>query len=216
MKIYRQPFLVIWIMIWCMTGIQSCSYNHFKGFEKVSRENILIPATFDTSFRKATYITDFIIAGNQLSGITIIKNMPNTNTFHIVFMSQIGLKYFDISIASEKNKDWFAVNYLMKSLDRDFIVEALKKDFALLLTSNDHKYLEFFQDPLAGRQEIISRNGKEVVSYLIEEDNLSTISSMKGKSTVTSIRITEYSEGYPKVIIINDKKARLAMSLSEF
>jgi hypothetical protein len=213
----KQPFPVLMIMslFFLFIGFQSCTYRHYQGFEEASDTEVIFPLIYDTSFRKATYATDFEVAGNQLSGITIVKKVYNTNAFHVVFMSQIGLKYFDIKIAMEA-EDWFGLNYIMKSLDKEFIVDALKKDFELLYNKNKHKNITFFQDPETSKQEIISRIGKEAVSYLIEDNNIKGISLFNRRSTIISIQLPAYSKGYPKKMIINNKKARVKISLSEF
>ena len=218
MRKYRHliHFLLIMSLFWSIISLPSCTYNHYKGFKKVTSNNRNLPLTFDTSFQKATYITDFVIVGNQLSGITIIKNVKRTNTFHVVFMSQIGLKYFDMTIAMDKDTDWLNINYMMKSLDREFVIEALKLNFKLLFTKTVCKKLEFYQDPESRVQEIIARDNEETASYLFKNDQIHSMYLRKSKSVLASIQIPEYDSDYPNKIMIENKKARLKMVMTAF
>lgn len=209
-------FLTIISLFWFITSLPSCAYKHYKGLEKVSSNNLNLPLTFDTLFQKATYITDFVVVRNQLSGITIIKKVKRTNTFHVVFMSQIGLKYFDMTIAIDKETDWFNINYMMNSLDREFIIEALKMDFGLLFNKTGSENLEFYQHPESSMQEIIARNDEKTASYIYKNDQIHSIHLRKGKSVFASIRIPEYDSDYPNKVMIENKKARLKMVMTAF
>lgn len=197
-------------------GLSSCSYKHYKGLEKVSTSHDSLPFIFDTSFKTTTYLTDFEVFGNRLSGLTIIKKVELTNTFHVVFMSQIGLKYFDLEIAMDKESDWFRMNYIMESLNRDFIINALQTDFELLFTKYPKiKQIQLFQHPGKDIQEFIIRNDKEVSSYFFENLQLSSISLRKGSSFAASMKILEIKEDHPTHIYINNRKPRLKIVLKE-
>jgi len=216
--IFRQRIYIILMLgfVVLFSGLTSCTYHHYKGLEKSSTA-ISIPNIFDSSFQKATYITDLEVFGNELGGITIIKKVEQSNTFHVVFMSQIGLKYFDLEIAIEKDTNWFSINYIMESLNRDFILTALQTDFELLFSkfpSGAQK--QFYKHPEKDiREVIILKNGKEVTSYLFENRQVPLISLLKGSSVIASVKILETKANHPTHININHRKARLKIVLKE-
>ena len=125
-KKHSSLFLLCLVFIVLTVNLSSCSYKHYKGFQLVSNADVHLPTVFDSTFNKATYLTTFKIFKSDLSGITVIKKVKKTNTFHVVFMSQIGLKYFDLVVKMGKPTDWFKVNYIMESLNKEFIVKVLQ------------------------------------------------------------------------------------------
>lgn len=210
------PAYFILLMTGFFISINSCSYKHYKGFEKVSDTEISLPQVFDPEFKKANYLTHLEVFGNQLSGITIIKKAVQTNTFHVVFMSQIGLKYFDLEIAMDQEADDFRMNYIMESLNRNFIINALKSDFELLFVKfkNDAQ-LQMYQHPLKDLREITINDGNTLASYIIDNKDVSSISLKKGSSDLASIIIKEFNTLYPRKFEMINKEARLKMIMNE-
>jgi hypothetical protein len=131
-------------------------------------------------------------------------------------MSQIGLKYFDLSLKMDNIHKGFHINYIMKTLDREFITDAIKTDFGLLLKQNKNHHLEQYIHPDNGMKEMVIRDGKQAISYIYKESHIYSIKLFRGNSVVTSIQIPEYRAGYPGIIKIHHSKARLEMSLTEF
>jgi hypothetical protein len=216
MRQLQLPAYLILLMIGFFLSINSCSYKHYKGFTKVIATEISLPVIFDPTFKKANYLTHLEVFGNQLSGITIIKKAEQTNTFHVVFMSQIGIKYFDLEIAMDEEAEGFKMNYIMESLNRDFIVDALKADFELLFAKfNNDAQLQIYQHPQKEIKEIIISDGKNLASYIIDKKNVQSISLKKGSSDHASIIIKEFNTIYPRKFEMTNKKARLKMIMSE-
>lgn len=212
------PFFLLPIIAFfgLFVGLSSCSYKHYRGFEKIKSAEITWPKVFDSSFHKATYLTDFEVFGNQLSGITIIKKVEQTSVYHVVFISQIGLKYFDLEIAMDKQMDWFNVNYIMESLNREFIISALKNDLELLFVKQSmNAMLQLYQNPENKMKEITVKDGKNISSYLLENDLVSSITLRKRSAVIASIILNNDTGIYPKKIKISNRKARLKIILRE-
>jgi len=215
--IFRQRFYIILMLgfVVLFSGLTSCTYHHYKGLEKSSTA-ISIPNIFDSSFQKATYITDLEVFGNELGGITIIKKVEQSNTFHVVFMSQIGLKYFDLEIAMEKDTNWFSINYIMESLNRDFILTALQTDFELLFSkfpSGAQK--QFYKHPEEKLIEMVVKYENTMSFYAADDSKVRSISQRKGNATRAAILISAYGQSQPTQFMIHNKKARLQMSFRE-
>jgi len=220
MRRNKYSYLLLLCLVFTVltVNLSSCSYKHYKGFQLVSDADVLLPAVFDSSFNKATYLTNLKVFNRELSGITIIKKVKKTNTFHVVFMSQIGLKYFDLVVRMGKPADWFEINYIMESLNKEFIVKALQTDFQLLFAKYPKTIeLQLYQHPENGSKEIIVVNNKKVSSYLTdpETQKISLIELKKGSSTQVTISLEPYSSNHPHEFDINNKKAKIQLVFKE-
>ncbi len=210
-------FILILSVLFLTAGLTSCSYKHYKGFEQASGENISISAVYDTTFHKAVYKTVFKVFGQELSGLTIVKKIQPANTIHVVFMSQLGLKFFDIEIRPDKPDNWFHVNYLMESLNRDFIISILKTDFMLLFAKYpEDEEVTVFGKPGSEITETTVRFEKYVSSVFTGQydDNVTGIEFRKGKSVKTTIQITP-GINHPEELNIYNKKANLSLEWKE-
>jgi len=210
------PFFLVFIVL--TMNLSSCSYKHYKGFQLVSDADVHLPVIFDSTFNKTTYLTTLKVFNHELSGITIIKKVKKTNTFHVVFMSQIGLKYFDLVVRMGKPADWFEINYIMESLNKEFIIKALQTDFQLLFAKYPNtNELQLYQHPESGSKEIIVANNKEVSSYLTDPvtQKASLIELRKGISTQATISLVPYSTNHPPEFKINNKKTRIQLEFKE-
>jgi hypothetical protein len=75
------------------------------------------------------YKTSIDVAGKHVSGLLLIKNMPDSST-RIVFTNEAGFKFFDFGF---KGADGFKVYYVIDQLNRKPVIRLLQKDFSLLL-----------------------------------------------------------------------------------
>ncbi|MGC4034531.1 MAG: hypothetical protein QM764_01130 [Chitinophagaceae bacterium] len=83
---------------------------------------------FKPSFSTALYNTQVNVVAKHLSGLLIIKKMPDSST-RIVFSNEAGFKFFDFGFAN----DGFKVFYIYKEMNKKPVIKTLKKDFKLLL-----------------------------------------------------------------------------------
>ena len=77
------------------------------------------------------YNTNVNVVGNHLSGLLIIKKMPDSS-LRLVFSSETGFKFFDFEF-SQNN---FKVHYIMNKMDKKSVIKTLRKDFELVLMNN--------------------------------------------------------------------------------
>lgn len=216
MRRLKLPAYFILFILGLTISLTSCSYKHYKGFKKIVTTGIALPDIFDSTFKKANYLTYFEVFGNELSGITIIKKVEQTNTYHVVFISQIGLKYFDLEMTMDQEANGFKMNYIMESLNRDFIVNALKDDFELLfIKKSNNRQIQLYQHPEKETREITVSHGKEITSYLIENELVRSVSLIKGLSNLASININKFNTNYPQKFEMINKKARLKTIMNE-
>jgi hypothetical protein len=105
----------------------SCS-SAYRKMEKTSGDPYCLQA-FRPVFTKALYNTKVDVVGNHLSGVLLLKTMPDSST-RLVFSNEMGFKYFDFEFA--KTGD-FKVYYVLPQMNKKAVLTTLRKDFELLL-----------------------------------------------------------------------------------
>lgn len=86
---------------------------------------------FTPAITTALYNTSVNATGNHLSGLLIMKTMPDSS-LRLVFSSETGFKFFDFEF-SQRN---FKVHYIINKMDKKAVIKTLRKDFQLVLMNN--------------------------------------------------------------------------------
>ena len=115
----------------CRTAQQITDQSHIK---------ISQPWVFSVDFDKAVYKTNMLVHGNELSGLTVIKKKGRS--FRVVFMSEIGLKYYDMEFY--RYEDSAQIHHVINILDRKPVLEMLENNYKLLFMIFPEKRSEKF------------------------------------------------------------------------
>ena len=75
------------------------------------------------------YNTKVDVTGKHLSGLLLIKAMPDSST-RLVFSSEMGFTFFDFEFAADGA---FKVYYILPQMDKKAVLTTLRKDFEILL-----------------------------------------------------------------------------------
>lgn len=157
---------------------------------------------FKPAFTVALYSTQVDVVGNHLSGLLLIKKMPDSS-LRMVFSNEMGFKFFDFEFAADGK---FKVHSAIKQMNRKSVLKTLRKDFELILmerldlstasvkTNNDQLYYIFPQDK--GYNYYITDNAGD---ELIRMERAS-----KSKVVVEAI-MKNYINGIPDTIGISHK-----------
>ncbi|MEO6316896.1 MAG: hypothetical protein ABIU63_11540 [Chitinophagaceae bacterium] len=94
---------------------------------------------FKPVFTKVLYKTKVDVVGKHLSGLLMIKAMPDEST-RLVFSNEMGFKYFDFEFSAA---GVFKVYYILPQMDKDAVLTTLRKDFELLLMQHLDKKKAF-------------------------------------------------------------------------
>ncbi|MFN8242438.1 MAG: hypothetical protein U0X40_00180 [Ferruginibacter sp.] len=106
---------------------------------------------FRPAFSVALYSTSVEVVGNHLSGLLLIKKMPDS-TLRMVFSNEMGFKFFDFEFAPDGN---FKVYSIIKKMNRKSVIKTLRKDFELVLMQRlDPSQLTVRQDTAGNRYHI--------------------------------------------------------------
>jgi len=178
--------------------------------QKATGSNDCVSA-FKSVFSRALYNTQVNVVGKHLSGLLIIKVMPDSST-RMVFTNEAGFKFFDFSF---KNND-FTVNYIFEQMNKKAVIKTLRKDFELVLMQhlnaadqyvlhNNNEYYHVFV------------NGKDHY-YYITDSACTTLTRMERGSSrkkVVEAVMKNYTNGIPDTIGIKHNNFSFTIELKQ-
>ncbi|MEP7255741.1 MAG: hypothetical protein ABI666_08180 [Ferruginibacter sp.] len=164
--------------------------------------NVSILQKFKPAFTVALYNTTVDVVGNHLSGLLLIKKMPDSST-RMVFSSETGFTFFDFEFAADGN---FKVYSIIKKMNKRSVIKTLQHDFELVLMNGlnnnpatvktDSGLLYFIYPQAKGfNYYITSADGNELVH----------IERASYKKTVVEAVMKNYINGIPDTIGISHK-----------
>ncbi|MBS1747008.1 MAG: hypothetical protein JST21_12625 [Bacteroidetes bacterium] len=118
----RYLLISSWLLLFA-----SCS-SAYKNLHKTQGDVSCI-LQFQPDFSKALYYTEVNVVGKHLSGLLLIKQMPDSST-RMVFSNEAGFKFFDFSF---ENNGGFKVYYVIDQLNKKAVITTLRKDFEIVL-----------------------------------------------------------------------------------
>jgi len=124
MQLSRMRFLLLSSSLLFFIG---CAPAHKQMQQATADINKL--QKFKPAFTVALYNTQVDVVGNHLSGLLLIKRMPDSS-LRMVFSNEMGFKFFDFEFAA--NGD-FKVYSIVKQMNRKSVLKTLRKDFELVL-----------------------------------------------------------------------------------
>lgn len=165
---------------------------------------------FRPQFTSAIYSTQVNVAGNYLSGLLLIKTMPDSS-IRMVFSSEMGLSFFDFEFAV--NGD-FKVHHIIKKMNRKAVINTLRQDFELvlmrqlnpqsahILKNNGRMYYGFSQ--------------KKGSNYYITDPNCDTllgIEKASRKKALVTVVMKDYKNRIPDTIGISHTNFQFSIGL---
>jgi hypothetical protein len=114
----------------CLFILTGCS-SVYKNLSP-ARGDITYIQKFKPDFKVALYKAKINVAGHYLSGLLLIKALPDSS-IRMVFSNEMGLKFFDFEF---KPNGGFKVFYVIERMDKKPVIKTLKKDFELMLFLN--------------------------------------------------------------------------------
>jgi len=115
------------LLISCLFIFSACT-SLYKDLQKTTTD-INCLQKFAPSFTSALYNAQIDVTGKHLSGLLIIKKMPDSST-RMVFSSETGFTFFDFEFSKE---GVFKVYSIIKQMDKKPVIKTLRKDFELVL-----------------------------------------------------------------------------------
>jgi hypothetical protein len=107
------------------------SCNQYRHLKRTSPEENCIEK-FKPDFRREEYKTSVDVIGKHISGLLLIKYMPDSST-RIVFTNEMGLSFFDFGFLQNNG---FAVYHIVPQMNKAALIKTLRKDFELIMFRN--------------------------------------------------------------------------------
>lgn len=165
---------------------------------------------FKPAFTVALYNTQVDVASNRLSGLLLIKKMPDSST-RLVFSNEIGFKFFDFEFAADGN---FKVYSIIKQMNRKAVLKTLRKDFELILMNKvDSSTVDIRKD--SGLLYYVFPQGKGFYYYITNSsgDQLLCMQRASKRKVVMEAVTKNYINGMPDTIGISHKNFNFTIGL---
>ena len=193
----RIPYL---ILSSCLFFMLSCSPAHNQMQTATADAHIL--QKFKPVFSVALYNTTVDVAGNHLSGLLLIKKMPDSST-RVVFSGETGFTFFDFEFAA--NGD-FKVHFVIKKMNKKSVLKTLQHDFELVMM-NTVNYSEASVRTNNGELYFIFPQTKGFNNYITNAQGTEMIRMERAsnKKVISEAVMKNYINGIPDTIGISHK-----------
>ena len=159
------------------------------------------------------YKAEINVIGNYLSGLLLIKKMPDGST-RMLFSNEMGFKFFDFEFSRDGG---FKVYYILKKMDRKAVVKTLKKDFELVLMQNmDTSNAYICKDENQSRYYVFPQ--QKGYNYYITDSTGNELIRMERASkrkAVVTVVAKNYTNGLPDTIGITHHKFDFTIGLKK-
>ncbi len=202
MHLFRIPYLILSssLLPIAIGMMLSCSPAHQQMQSASADVNVL--QKFKPAFTVALYNTSVDVMSNHLSGLLLIKKMPDSST-RMVFSNEMGLGFFDFEFAADGS---FKVYSIMKKLDKRSVIKTLQHDFELVLMNNLDNSKAVVKTN-EGLTYFIFPQSKGFNYYITNQsgDELVRMERASNKKTIVEVIMKNYIKGIPDTIGISHK-----------
>ena len=194
---FRIPYL---ILSSCLFLVLGCSPVH-KQMQSVTAD-INVLQKFEPAFSVALYNTTVDVLGNHLSGLLLIKKMPDS-TNRMVVSNEMGFTFFDFEFAADGNLKVYSI---IKKMNKRSVIKTLQHDFELVLMNR----LDYSNSSVRTEKGFLyfifpQNNG---YNYYITNANGTELVRMErasSKKTIVEAVMKNYINGIPDTIGISHK-----------
>lgn len=156
--------MIRFLLISIVLSLSSCALKTTEGLRQVAfTKNTVENPYFSNSDIDYVYKAKIEAYGKNYSGVLIIKKTGN-NQHRVVVTTEFGNKLLDF----EYSGDEFTKKSIIPDLDRKFIVEILKQDFAFLITESAKVEKVYKKDDLVVYKTLYDDGFN---FYFVEEDS---------------------------------------------
>jgi hypothetical protein len=204
------PFLIrCSLLISLLAALYSCSPVHKQ--MQVASEDVNRIYKFKPNFTVALYSATGDVVGNHLSGLLLIKKMPDSST-RMVFSNEMGITFFDFEFTA--NGD-FKVYSIMKKMNRKSVIKTLRHNFELILMNRLDISRAFVRTASTGLTYFIFPQIKGFNYYITDAgvNNLIRMERASNKKVIVEAVMKNYMNGIPDTIGISHKTFEFNISL---
>jgi hypothetical protein len=197
MHLFRITYL---ILSSCLLTLPGCSPVHQQ--MQSANADVQVLQKFKPAFTVVLYNTTVDVMGNHLSGLLLIKKMPDSST-RMVFSNEMGLGFFDFEFKPDGE---FKVYSIMKKLNKKSVIKTLQHDFELVLMNNLDNSTATVKTNV-GLTYFIFPQSKGYNYYITNQtgDELVRMERASNKKTIVEAVMKNYIGGIPDTIGISHK-----------
>ena len=199
-------------LISCMLVLTACS-SSYKHLQR-SQEDVSCIQKFKPDFTNALYYTEVNVIGKHLSGLLLIKLMPDSST-RMVFSNEAGFKFFDFEFAKNGS---FKVFYIIDQMNKKAVITTLRKDFEIIMmqpANMQHGYMSRNID--SGYNYYAFPQAKGFNYYITDStcNQLIRLERASSKKAVVEIKMMDYINGRPDTIGITHTNFNFNIGLKQ-
>ena len=184
--------------------LQSCITGKFTSVP----EGFSYKKIFSDNSESYIYRTQIKLYDNDFSGLLIIK--PNKEESRIVFLNEIGMKFFDIQLL----KNSYKIYHIFTPMNKKMFIKLLVNDFRFMLMFDMNKKKSCLKEKKSKKSAIQLNKVKEI--YIFDKQTLLPESAFKysvfGKHTF--LKYGKYINTIPKTIYIKHKRIKFEIKLN--
>lgn len=184
----------------CLAVLLGCSPLH-KQMQSANAD-VQGVQKFKPAFGVGLYSATVDVSGNHLSGLLLVKKMPDSST-RMVFSNEMGLSFFDFEFSADGN---FKVYSIIKKMNRKAVIKTLRHDFELVLMNRlDHSNASVRSQ--GGQLYYIFPQEKGYHYYITNENGaeLLRMERASSKKVIMEAVMKNYRNGIPDTIGISHK-----------
>jgi hypothetical protein len=148
------------------------------------------------------------IYDNNFSGLLVIK--PKKNSDRIVFLNEIGMKFFDIEIF----KDSYKIHHLFEPMNKKLFIKLLVSDFNFILMNELNMNSKYLTEKDTKNFAVKNNKAKQV--YIFDNNTLLSVSGFKYSVIRKNVFLNynNYQNDVPTQINIMHKNIKFEMNLT--
>lgn len=202
-----KQFLIRFLITSCLgVFLFSCSLVATKNLiRQPLTEQFVYNPYFNNQTIDYIYKAKIKLTKNNFGGLLIIKKIKEKQ-HRVVFTTEFGNKIFDFEFADND----FKVNFILDKLNRKIVVNALKKDFQLLVKEQNKVINQFSNKANVVCQ---SKLNKKDNYYFYENKQLRKIVMASKKKEKVSIFFNEIINKIAKNVMIKHHNFNMTLSL---
>jgi len=190
----------------------SCSYPVRKGYKKADYNQIQV---LKPDFKKVVYRTSIDVYKNHFSGIMVIKRVEADSSYRIVFLSELGMKFFDFEF-NNNLPEGFKIHQILEPINKKLLINTLHRDFELFLKIYPQKIKK--ESYISNKSMIEKVKYKGLYNYykFNNDSNYVTFITQKGwLFKKLEISNTSFSKSSPDTVKFIHKGINLTINLSK-
>ena len=196
----------------CMLVLTACS-SSYKHLQR-TQEDVSCVQKFRPDFTNALYYTEVNVIGKHLSGLLIIKFMPDSST-RMVFSNEAGFKFFDFEFAKDGN---FKVFYIIDQMNKKAVVTTLRKDFEIIMMQPANMQHGYMSRNIESAYNYYAFPQEKGFNYYITDstcNQLIRLERASSKKAVVKILMKDYINGLPDTIGITHTNFNFNIGLKQ-